>query len=286
MSFQVSSDYMYEVLSGRMYIKYCHRVRLSSGATKADVPNHYRWWNCRIRSSRPQSNQLIRRSDRRYSVVHLRRPKTILSLTTNYVLRFESGWRFPYPHYATRWLGARRACHWLCQCIHSTITRRKVCISLFKFTNTSDCLNESFLQDLSSQGTPVSASPPSSGDNSATASSCGISHSSKISLGILGALAILAVVAVAGVLASAYLFWRLKRISSAPKADKRPRPDIQEVRAYLAASPTSSATTTTDTRGKTNQRYFSHARTYASSTLASSHIAQTNPPDYSSSLSF
>ena len=155
---------------------------------------------------------------------------------------------------------------------------RFVCFPL-SFQTSLIVRGDSFLQDLSSSA------------------SCGTSSLSTVPAGVLGALAGLAVVAVAGVLASVYLFWRLRRITRNSKLDEGSRPWIEEPRPFRARAPTPIATTvatdnisyprsdisTPAVSPSAYERSMSgHTRGNYSvtSTAITGQNTQVNPPDY------
>lgn len=161
----------------------------------------------------------------------------------------------------------------------------------WNFKKTLIARRNSFLQEFSPQGSSISGSPLSPG------SSCETSRPSTVPPGILGALAGLTVVAVAGVLASVYLFWRLRRLSRSAELDEGSRPWMEEPRPFRVQATTPvAATIATDnvyyprsdistsavspsaydrsTTGHTRGNYS------ITSTSISNPITQANPPDY------
>ncbi len=116
--------------------------------------------------------------------------------------------------------------------------------------------------------------------------------------GILGALAGLAVLAAAGILASAYLFWQLKRVTwfSRPP-DEGPRPGMEALRPFRVEATAPSATITTDdiyypysnfsisvvsplTNDRSATSYTGGIYTSTASASTSNRITQADPPGY------
>ena len=148
----------------------------------------------------------------------------------------------------------------------------------------------SFLQQLPPHGSSIPGSPQST-----AGSSCEAQQS--VPPGILGALAGLAVLAAAGILASAYLFWQLKRATGFSRPpDEGPRPMMEAPRPFRIEAIAPSATITTDdiyypysnvstsaASPSTNDRSAaSHTRgNYSTASASTSNrLTQADPPEY------
>ena len=155
----------------------------------------------------------------------------------------------------------------------------------------------SFLQQSPAQGSSIPGLPQST-----AGSSCETTQSSAVPPGVLGALAGLAVLAAPGILASAYLFWKLKRVTGFSRpSDQAPHPAMEAPRPFRmeAVAPLSATTATDDiyypysnvspsaVSPSTNDRSTtSHTRGNYSTASASTanRITQADPPEYDEGL--